>query len=96
MNEQQERIPYHIPLKLSEWDKNVIKIRLDECLESGQLTNGIYVRELEKQIQDYYEVKHVIATSSCTQALLICLAQTLKDIQTTAFNWWSDFYLMDF
>lgn len=95
MVEQKERIPYHIPLKLSDWDKQVIQTRLNEILETGQLTNGIYVRELERKIKEYYNCEHVMATSSCTSALMICLAQTPQDIQVPAFNWYSDFYVLD-
>jgi len=96
LTKQKEQIPYHRPIQLSDRDKEIIKMRLDSSLESGQLTNGVWVRELERKIKEHYNVEYCIATSSCTQALLICLAQTQRDIQTTAFNWWSDFYLMDF
>lgn len=90
-----EQIPYHKPIELSRRDKEIIRIRHEGVLDSRQLTNGVWVRELERRIQEYYKCEYVIATSSCTQALLLCLSQTPRDIQTTAFNWWSDFYVLD-
>lgn len=90
-----EQIPYHKPIELSRRDKEIIRIRHEGVLDSRQLTNGVWVRELERRIQEYYKCEYVIATSSCTQALLLCLSQTPQDIQTTAFNWWSDFYVLD-
>lgn len=97
MTEQKEDyLPYHKPISLSEHDKETIWIRYEGCLDTGQLTNGVWVKELERQIKEHYNVEHVIATSSCTQALLLCLTQTPQDIQVPAFNWYSDFYVLDF
>ncbi|KKM72608.1 hypothetical protein LCGC14_1418770, partial [marine sediment metagenome] len=47
-------------------------------------------RELEKEIQKMYGTLFVVATSSCTQGLSICL-QYLEDryIQVPMFEWWS-------
>lgn len=89
-----EQIPYHVPMKLSKEDEREIQAKERDVRTSGQLTNGKHVRELEQVIKEHYQVEHVIATSSCTQALLLCLSQTPRDIQTTAFNWWSDFYVL--
>lgn len=96
MNEQKKQIPYHEPIKLSEYDKKTIQIRYDICLDSGQLSNGFWVQELEHEIKKKYKVEYCIATSSCTQALLLCLSQVNDHIQLPAFNWWSDLYVLDF
>ena len=75
------KIPYHRALALKEFDKITIYSRINSCLDQTQLTNGIYVRYLESKIREMYNVKYVIATSSCTQALNICLRYWLKTMQ---------------
>ena len=45
--------------------------RLTPSYESGQLTNGRLVRELEEQIAARLGVGHVVAVSSCTSGLLL-------------------------
>ena len=47
--------------------------RLVKILESGHLTNGKTVRELEEHLQDRLQVRHVIAVSSCTAGLMLVL-----------------------
>lgn len=42
-------------------------------LESGMLTNGPYVRELEKQAADYLGVRECVAVSSCTAGLMLVI-----------------------
>ena len=42
-----------------------------ECLETGWISVGPKVREFEKQFSEYHNVKHAIATSSCTTALFL-------------------------
>ena len=50
-----------------------IGTRIAAVLESGQLTNGRLVRELEEQVADYLGVGHVVAVSSCTSGLMLVL-----------------------
>jgi FlaA1/EpsC-like NDP-sugar epimerase/dTDP-4-amino-4,6-dideoxygalactose transaminase len=45
--------------------------RLTRSYESGQLTNGALVRELEERVADRLRVDHVVAVSSCTSGLLL-------------------------
>ena len=44
-----------------------------ESLKSGWISVGPKVREFEQKIADYHNVKHAIATSSCTTALFLGL-----------------------
>jgi FlaA1/EpsC-like NDP-sugar epimerase/dTDP-4-amino-4,6-dideoxygalactose transaminase len=45
--------------------------RVARSYESGQLTNGALVRELEERIADRLRVDHVVAVSSCTSGLML-------------------------
>jgi dTDP-4-amino-4,6-dideoxygalactose transaminase len=45
--------------------------RLASVLESGQLTNGVHVRELESAVAQLCEVRHAVAVSSCTAGLML-------------------------
>lgn len=47
--------------------------RLSEILESGNLTNGPTVRELEELVEARLGVRHVVAVSSCTSGLMLTL-----------------------
>ena len=48
-----------------------VAVRLQRVLESGYLTNGPTVRELEERAQEYLQVPHVVAVSSCTAGLML-------------------------
>jgi dTDP-4-amino-4,6-dideoxygalactose transaminase len=54
-------------------DRERLRSRLDEILDSGQLTNGPNVRELEEQAAELLEVPHVVAVASCTTGLMLVL-----------------------
>lgn len=93
------KIPFHRPMKLSEDEMKGVINKIDDCLSSGQITNKENVRELEKTMADYYDVKYAIATSSASQALLITLQVMDKmyniskfPIYTPAFAWYSTYY----
>ncbi len=45
--------------------------RVTRSYESGQLTNGVLVRELEERMADRLRVDHVVAVSSCTSGLML-------------------------
>jgi FlaA1/EpsC-like NDP-sugar epimerase/dTDP-4-amino-4,6-dideoxygalactose transaminase len=45
--------------------------RVARSYESGQLTNGALVRELEERMADRLRVDHVVAVSSCTSGLML-------------------------
>jgi dTDP-4-amino-4,6-dideoxygalactose transaminase len=47
--------------------------RLGPSWDSGILTNGPLVRDLEERAADYLGVRHVVAVSSCTSGLLLVL-----------------------
>ena len=84
-------IPFHKPYPLRQYDKAVIFNKIDNMLKNGKLTNDQHVRKLENQIRQIHGVDHVIATSSCTQALMICLRYLrinfYDHIQCSAFTW---------
>ncbi|TMK32647.1 MAG: DegT/DnrJ/EryC1/StrS family aminotransferase [Actinobacteria bacterium] len=46
---------------------------VSRILESGILTNGPYVRELEDRAAGYLSVRHCIAVASCTSGLMLVL-----------------------
>jgi FlaA1/EpsC-like NDP-sugar epimerase/dTDP-4-amino-4,6-dideoxygalactose transaminase len=52
--------------------------RLTASYESGQITNGALVRELEEGVADRLRVDDVVAVSSCTSGLLLAV-QALVD-----------------
>ena len=52
-------------------DVSAVTKRLAAVLESGQLTNGRYVAELEETLQQRIGVPHVVAVSSCTAGLML-------------------------
>jgi dTDP-4-amino-4,6-dideoxygalactose transaminase len=54
-------------------DPDRVAGRLREILESGVLTNGPTVRELEERAADYIGVGHAVAVSSCTAGLMLVL-----------------------
>ena len=47
--------------------------RITEILDSGMLTNGKTVAELEERAADLLDVPHVVAVSSCTAGLMLVL-----------------------
>lgn len=64
--------PYRPPLEL-------VMERVRASYESGMLTNGRLVAELEEQMADTFGVAHVVAVSSCTAGLLLALQAVLED-----------------
>jgi len=55
-------------------DRAVLMQRINEMLDRNQLTNmGPYVQELEKRLQDFLGVKHVICMTNGTIALEIAI-----------------------
>lgn len=52
-------------------DSARVAARLQSVLESGELTNGRNVRDLEERLQDRLRVNHVVAVSSCTAGLML-------------------------
>ena len=54
-------------------DRERLGKRLDAILDSGILTAGPTVRELEEQVAELLDVTHVVAVSSCTTGLMLAL-----------------------
>lgn len=54
-------------------DADVIADDVRKIVRSGVLTNGSYVRELERRASEYLEARHCIAVSSCTAGLMLVL-----------------------
>ena len=50
-----------------------LSMRIRTILDSGMLTNGPTVRELEEQAASLLDVPHVVAVSSCTAGLMLTL-----------------------
>lgn len=98
-NEETKYIPFHRPMNLFQEEIEQIKNKIDSCLKSGILTNNKNVRELEERIKEIHETDYAIATSSCSQGLVIAL-QSLINIEekipyhayTQAFTWYSTPY----
>jgi len=66
-----------------------------DILKSGWVSNGEWVRRLEQHFEETFGVKHAIATSSCTQALVIAIrAAGLAGARVAlpAFTWPSTLY----
>ena len=64
-------------------------------LKSGWVSNGEWVRRLEQHFMEKFGVKHAIATSNCTQALVIAIrAAGLAGARVAlpAFTWPSSLY----
>lgn len=92
-------VPFHRPMKLPVEETEQIMNKIDNCLNSGILTNNKNVRELEERISEIHNTDYAIATSSCSQGLVIAL-QSLINIEdkipyhayTQAFTWYSTPY----
>ncbi|HSA49996.1 MAG TPA: aminotransferase class I/II-fold pyridoxal phosphate-dependent enzyme, partial [Yinghuangia sp.] len=54
-------------------DREELARRFEAILDSGQLTNGATVRELEETAAALLDVPHVVAVSSCTSGLMLAL-----------------------
>jgi FlaA1/EpsC-like NDP-sugar epimerase/dTDP-4-amino-4,6-dideoxygalactose transaminase len=53
--------------------------RLTPSYESGQITNGALVRELEERMADRLRVGHVVAVSSCTSGLMLVVQALVSE-----------------
>lgn len=58
-------------------DRQRLQQRLDAILDSGMLTGGPTVRELEDEVAERLGVPHVVAVASCTTGLMLVM-QALK------------------
>lgn len=54
-------------------DPGAVAADVERILASGILTNGPYVRLLERQAAEYIGVKHCVAVASCTAGLMLLL-----------------------
>lgn len=54
-------------------DRSLVLGRIEAALESGRLTNGHVVRELEDAVAERLDVKHVVAVANCTTGLMLVL-----------------------
>ena len=53
--------------------------RLEPSYDSGILTNGALVAELEERAAAYLGVPHVVAVSSCTSGLILTLQALVEE-----------------
>ena len=66
--------PQGLPLaRPSVEDPAGVAERIRGILESGVLTNGPHVRELEERAADYLKVRHAVAVSTCTAGMMLVL-----------------------
>jgi dTDP-4-amino-4,6-dideoxygalactose transaminase len=68
-----------------------------ETLRTGWVSNGEHVRRLEQHFMDRFRVRHAIATSNCTQGLVIALRSaglTGARVALPAFTWPSTLYAL--
>ena len=54
-------------------DPRAVARDVERILRSGVLTNGPYVRELERRTAEYLDVRHSLAVASCTAGLMLVL-----------------------
>src|SRR5688500_1953259 len=62
-----------IPLVRPSVDSARVSEHVRRILESGTLTNGPCVRELEERAETYLGVRHCVAVASCTAGLMLTL-----------------------
>lgn len=93
----EEIIPFHRPYPLTHRDKEYILTFIYNVLDSGQLTNGKYVRLLEDKIKELYKVKYCIATSNASMGLYLCYLYfwSLRPLHMPSFTWFSPHLLFD-
>jgi dTDP-4-amino-4,6-dideoxygalactose transaminase len=66
--------PEGLPLARPEVkDPDAVAEDIRRILKSGILTNGPYVRELERRTAEYLGVRHCVAVASCTTGLMLAL-----------------------
>jgi len=84
-----KEISYHKVYPFSEYDIKEMFKKMKECLISGQLTNGKYVRKLEEKIKNIYDIDYCIATTNCSLGLFLCYQffNWLKPIHLPNFTW---------
>lgn len=72
--------------------------KIKAVINSGWVSIGRYVEELENEFKKRFKVKHAIACSSCTQGLIIALKAAgwrNKRIAVPAFTWPSTVYAIE-
>lgn len=88
-------IKFHIPPKLDYHQIASIKNQIDAVLTSGQITNGVFVRDFENKIKALHNVEYVIACSSCSQGLWMVLEALKPDsLMVQSFTWQSIQYIL--
>jgi dTDP-4-amino-4,6-dideoxygalactose transaminase len=83
-----EKIPFFKPPQLDLEEIQYVETLLEVILDSGNLTNGPFCRELEDMVKEMYGVKHAVACSSGTVGLWIALkALKSRSVAAPAFTW---------
>jgi dTDP-4-amino-4,6-dideoxygalactose transaminase len=69
-------------------DVDAATAAIHDVLESGLLTNGRNVRELERRAAEYLGVRHCVAVSSCTAGLMLVMraAEVHGDVVVPSFT----------
>lgn len=90
-----DKIPFHRPFPLEKWEIDFIKTQIEYIINSGQLTNGKWVKELELRIRQIYDVDYAIATVNCTLGLYLCYRYKKHTNSVYMPNFtWDSYYLM--
>jgi len=66
---------------------NIPKIDVSDILESGEVTNGKYVRELEKLLCKMHHAKYAVCFSSATACLLLLMKGNYYNHCMQSFTW---------
>ena len=79
-----------VKLTSPKFDDDEIRL-LEQCLNSGWVTQGPFVRQFEKRFGHRHQVEHALATTSCTAALhlsMLALGISPEDeVIVPAFTW---------
>jgi dTDP-4-amino-4,6-dideoxygalactose transaminase len=92
---EQKQIPFYVLPKLSESQIEHITNEVAKVMRTGQITNGLNVRQLEERTKQLHGVDYAVACSSATQGMWIALKTLkIKAIMVQAFTWKSLQYIL--
>lgn len=85
-----KHIKYYVPPKIN---INKLNAYINDINSRGYYTNSKYVRQLEDTIKDMYDVRYVVACSSCSQGLNIAVRTIhARECAIPNFTWYSTKY----
>lgn len=88
-------IPFYVPPRLSENQIEQVVSEVAKVMRTGQITNGLHVRDLEERTKELHGVEYAVACSSATQAMWIVLkGLKIQSLMIQSFTWKSLQYIM--